>query len=274
MIKSNLGDMRPRREKFKKEITLVSGGYVNRTAFPLGKITVYPWDSGMSEWMDEQQKITQPNERGLLLYRSVARVCNLNGCPVDDFVVGDVHTVLLQARSIETDSFLEYMPTCPMCAATEMCKIKVPDEFRPVGLKGQDYPGYDLITLPDSKDVVALRPLQIKDEMAIEGRTKENKERVPERIARMLTCIKTLNGEAVEGAVPLDAIFEWHQAISPKDLAHLELMQDELTPHLSLDLPQQCDLCSHKYLHSVQMGPDFFLPGRFAKSRTAMEAAI
>jgi hypothetical protein len=267
MIKTNLTDKRPRREKFKRVIPLPSGGFVNRTAFPDGKITVYPWDSLIDAWLTEASQKATSAERDQLLFRLLEKVCNLNGCPVNDFVLGDVNAVLMTARSIQNQSKIDYVPRCPTCAFEEPDSIAVPDELELIGGKDQNYIGTDKITLPECLDVVELRPLRISDEIAISGRSQEDKKRISDHIAHIIAPIVTINDTQAER---LDELSEWYLALSPADSVVLEGQTDKLSPHLNQELPQKCSKCGTVYGFQLALTEEFFRTGRVGAARRAL----
>ena len=75
-IQTNLKSLTPRREAYKREITLVSGGYYAPKSFPDGKVTVYPWDATVDSWF--QERMRQP-KREHALWEVTSKVANLGG---------------------------------------------------------------------------------------------------------------------------------------------------------------------------------------------------
>jgi len=266
-LKSNITDRRHRREKFKREITLISGGFAKPDAFPGGKITVYPWDSSVEAWLtDVAIKATGP-DRDRILYDLMTRICNLNGCPLDDFVVGDVNTVLMVSRSIGNMNQIQYLVICPKCGHEETCKILIPDELKPVGKKSPEYPGYDTVILDDCKDAVDIRPLRIKDELAITGRPPEQKQQISNHTAHVIGPVISVNKTQPDSILEL---LEWFNSLSPHDAKQLEEAIDAHTPHLSQDLIQKCDECGTVWKHRLLLDQDFFRSGRIGVSREAL----
>jgi hypothetical protein len=264
MIKSNVTDKRSRQEKYKQVIPLPSGGFTNRSAFPDGKITVYPWDSLTDAWLTEASQRATETEQGHLLFKLLEKVCNLNGCPVTDFVLGDVNAVLLTSRSIQTENQVNYTATCPSCGHEEQDDVKIPDELEIVGAKGQDYKGTDKITLPTCLDVVELRPLRIGDVVTIATRTPENKKVVSDHVANLIAPIVTINDTQADR---LEELVEWYLALPPKDAAFLESETDRLSPHLNQHLPHTCDRCGKSFDFRLIIDAAFFLTGRLGAAR-------
>jgi len=261
-FQSKMSDLRPRRDKYKKEVTLVSGGFVNPKAFPGGKITVYPWDTEVDTWLQEKARSLPSAQANTILYRAVEKLANLNGCPLEDFLIGDVFTVLLVAKSILSDYYLEYAPECPSCGYKTIEKILIPDELGRIAKKTPEYPGYDKITLPVCKDEVTLRPLRIKDEFTITGRTPENRGPISDDVARILTPVVTINDGVSDDVMSL---YTWYMALAPRDSKFLEDQEAALTPQLDLKLPHQCDKCKNVFDFILVLNYEFFRSGRFGK---------
>src|ERR1044072_4596149 len=120
-IKTNLPGLEPRRERFKQEIELLSGGYTDRKAFPGGKITVYPWDSSVDEWF--RKRIREGKEGGVV-WDIVSQIANLNGADYRKMVIGDVYTILLVSRSIRYQNEVVYTSRCPNCHFNKKETIK------------------------------------------------------------------------------------------------------------------------------------------------------
>lgn len=254
-IKTNMQDLRDRRERFKKEITLLSQGYSNPKAWPGGKLTVYPWDNDIDRWL------TGVTARGMggnsVLFSVVEKVCDLNGGKVEQLVASEVISILLVARSIQTDCVIEYTTQCPnpACRHGETGRIKVPDELGRIAEKTADYLGYDDITLPDCKDVVRVRPLLVKDELTVEQRPDEDRKALPDEAASLLRAVVAIGGGAPE---TIEEILLWYRALSPKDAKYLAQKQDEISPRLDLRIPHRCDKCGRDYKHLIGLDKEFF----------------
>lgn len=262
MINSKMTDLRPRAVKYSRQVRLVSGGYTNRAAFPNGMITVYPWDSEVDNWLVEEANKTTPTEEATVLYRAVERLCNLNGCPLEDFPVGDVFTVLLVARSIQHECTIQYQPVCPHCRFEHLTKLKVPDDLEQLGRKADDYAGTDKITLPVCGDVVTLRPLVVGDMFKILGRDETARTAISNSLAQTLSHIVSINDSTADTAKEL---MTWYYALPPKDCAFLVEQEGELTPQLNMVQYHECDRCKKKFEHELQIDRNFFRTGHFTK---------
>lgn len=258
-IKSNVTDLRSRRDKFSRQIKLISGGYAAPTAFPDGLITVYPWDSTVNEWYLEQAKRASPAEQDVIQYRLIERLCHLNGCDVKNFVVGDVFSVLLVAKSILTQNTVGYRTVCPKCGYSTEDTINVPDDLGVIAQKTASYPGFDVITLPESRDVVKLRPLLIGDEISVANRPDSFRAGISTNQARLMVCIVSINDTTPDTFTELHV---WLEALSPKDYTCLETQQDAITPQLDMNVPHICDKCGHSFKQALVMDAEFFRSGR------------
>jgi len=253
-IKTNLTSLEPRRERLKRVIKLISGGYYAKDKLKDGELTVYPWDTTVDAWMMEQ---FQHNSRPTILWEVAAKVCDLKGLPIEEVTVGDAYTILLVARAVRSKNVLSYTSKCPNCNETANEEIAVPDGLEKVGEKPANYPGFDEIALPESKDVVRLRPLFVKDSVAIAERTPEQRASVPDNLASVLCCIVSVGGGTPESYSELAT---WHAALDPADVVFLEKEQNRLTPRLSQVIPHQCGSCKTKFSHTLRFDQEFFRP--------------
>jgi hypothetical protein len=248
------------RQQYKQEITLLSHGYINRTAFPDGKITVYPWDSDVDEWFTQRLR---KGQKHLILFELTEKLCDLNGCDINEFVLGDMHTVMLVARSIIHKNQVKYTPVCSRCGfAHPISVVSVPDELEKIGEKGPDYPGYDTVSLPESHDVVKFRPLQVKDEITIENRTEHTKKMASDNVARILIPIISVGNGQQEGRPDsIQELLMWWQALHPRDRLFFTEAQDNLYPHLNQVLKHVCDNCQSEFEHPLNLDLSFFRGG-------------
>lgn len=254
-IKTNLTSLQPRRERFKKEITLLSKGFSSPKAWPGGRLTVYPWDNDIDTWLTSAARKGMSDNA--VFFGLVAQLCDLNGGRIDDFVASEVMAVLLVARAIQNDCVLNYKAVCPnpACRHTENSSITVPDELGKTGEKPEGYPGWDEFELPDSKDVVRVRPLLIRDEIATEQRPDADREEIPDEMLNTLKPIVSIGGGAPENA--LEAL-QWYKALSPRDAKDYVAKRDELSPHLDVRVPHRCEKCSREFQHVLGLDREFF----------------
>lgn len=253
-IKTNLKTLTPRRQMYKKEITLLSHGYNNATAWPDGKLTVFPWDNSVDQWlMDNVRKLTKAE----LVYGLLKRCCDLNGGNIEDFVAEEINLVLLVSRALSTDGIVVYSSMCPFCGAKKQEKIKVPDELEKAGEKTADYPGFDEIVLPIVQDRVKIRPLLVKDEQIIIERDEDRKKVVPDAELRTLMRVVDINESKPDTQ---DELVTWFRALHSKDAKFLEDEGHRLTPHLNTNIPHVCDdiECRRRFTHPITFDQEFF----------------
>lgn len=250
-IKTNLKDLRPRKQVYKREIQLLSRGFSAPTAWPDGKLTVFPWDSDVDAYLMEQTKAGKGN----LLYGILERVCNLNGASVDQFVFSEINAILLLSRALQFSGTIEYESTCPFCRNSVREVIQVPHELRPIGEKQTGYTGFDDIVLPDCADRVRLRPLLVSDHKKIEDRSKSNWNLFSERHLQILLPVVSVNDGAPD---TIEELATWYNALSPEDAKFLEIQEMELSPHLDTKIPHKCQECAREFYHSLMFDQEFF----------------
>ena len=253
-IKTNLPSLKPRRQTFRKEITLPSRGFTNPTAWPDGKLIVYPWDATVDDYLLDNARKSSRND---IFYGLLGKVCDLNGGKVDEFIATEVIAVLLVARALSVTGTgqVQYRSACPACRAESTENIHIPEELAVVGEKKSDYPGYDDIVLPDCKDVVRVRPLTIGDERIIIDRSQEIRSKVSDRKLRALMAVVTVNESRPDS---LEEMVQYYDALSPSDVRFLEEEENRLSPQLDTVIPHQCDACGHKYKQALNFDVEFF----------------
>jgi hypothetical protein len=251
-INTNLKSLTPRREAYKRGITLVSGGFYAPQALPGGQITVYPWDTNIDAWF--QERLRQP-KRDFALWEVAEKVANLNGITYRDMPIGDILTILMVSRSILSDCVIEYTAVCPACARPHPDRVRIPDELVPVGKKDAAFKGVDAITLPESQDVVEIRVLTVGDEINISERSAEDKALLPDNLAVILFSVSTVGGGRPDTK---EEAIVWYNALSPKDAEFLKNKRAELNPQLDPDLTIKCDGCGKVFTHTLELQRDFF----------------
>jgi hypothetical protein len=255
-LKTNMQSLKPRRQAFSREIILLSRGYTNPTAWPEGRITVYPWDSSIDEFMLEQVRRSKRTE---VVFSLVERLCNLNGGKIDDLLTSELMTILLTARAMAAgEGRVVYNAECPSCHHANQEAIVVPDELEKIGEKAADYPGWDDILLADAKDTVRIRPLTVRDEKIVTERSSQDRQVVSDRLMRTLLGIVSINGSTAD---TLDEMLRWYNALTPADLKFLETEQDRLSPHLNTDIQHICDECGTRFTYRLGFETEFFRGG-------------
>jgi hypothetical protein len=249
-IKTNLQSMVPAKDKFKKEIVLLSHGYSMPTLIPNGRITVYPWDQTIDDWVLKNLKRFNIN---LLPFEIVKRLVNLKS--IDDMPLGDTTTVLLVAKALARDSKVTYTAECTnsLCQHKERIEIVVPDQLERISEKKDDYPGHDDIVLPACKDVVSIKPLLVKDQVSIINLSEGDA--TPRRLYRASRAIKAVNSGEPDSP---DEITTYLAALQPSDFDYLTDKMQELEPHLGTELKHKCDKCGTEYTHNLSLDAEFF----------------
>lgn len=266
-IKTNMKSLQPRRQVYKREITLLSKGFSAPKSWPDGKITVFPWDSEVDAYLLEQSKTSG---QGNLLYGILDKVCDLNGASVDQFVFSEINAILLVSRAIQFDGAVEYESVCPYCKTTDRESIQIPGELALIGEKKPGYPGYDDITLPECKDVVRIRPLLVKDQKKIEDRA-DGWQDYTERHLQIYLSIVSVNEGTPDN---LEEVSQWYQALSPADARYLEEQQVDLSPRLDNRLPHKCKQCARQFFHTLLFDQEFFRPGGPGQPAPASEKNV
>lgn len=253
-IKTNLKSLVPRRQQYKREITLLSHGYTSPQAWPDGKLTVYPWDSSIDQWLVENvRKLSKPD----LVYSLLRHCCDLNNGNIDDFVAEEINIVLLVSRALSTDGVVVYNARCPHCGKTTEETIRVPDELEKVGEKTADFKGFDVITLPMCADAVKIRPLLIRDEKLIVNREEAKRKVIGDGELRTLMRVVSINDSTAD---TLDEMAVWFRALHAKDAKFLEDQGRDLTPHLNTNVKHKCDDtdCGREFIFPLNFDQEFF----------------
>jgi len=254
-INTKMKDLRPSKERYAKKIRLLSGGKINGEAFPDGALTVFPWDNGVDDWI--QTRLSKGALRGrTILFSVLPRVCNLGTCPLEKFVASEVMGVLMIARSILRNDTVIFETECPQCNHKAENKIKVPEQLERIGEKKADWPGYDVILLPDCGDEVKVRPITVGEELAVIDRTETQRNQTcSDVVARIIAGIVSINESKPDNAK--EAI-TWFQALPPIDADYLINEFDKAQPQLSNVVHVQCDECGRSFDHSLRLNEDFF----------------
>lgn len=252
-IKTNLVDLTSARERFRTAIPLLSGGFSAPHVFKEGKVVIYPWTTETSEWFVELAK----KNTGLSLTRLLlAKLTGLKSEEVDLMVASEAMLVLLIARALSTQHKIVYTCSCTHCNAVQReATIIVPDQLEKVGEKSPDYPGYDEVTLPESKDVVRVRPILIADEIAVENRSKLDQVKCSGGVARTLASIVAVGGGNPDN---LDELLRYYRALSPSDVEFLERNIEDLSPRLNTRIRHSCEKCDREFDHDLGLDATFF----------------
>lgn len=261
-IKSHVKDIPTAKARFKREIALISGGYVDRTAFPEGKITVFPWGNDAEEFIVAKSR---GKKKQNIVFDLFPKLCDLNGCNPDSFLAGEALLVLMISRAITRNSVISLNLTCPECDHSWVQEVIVPDNLEKIGEKPENYPGYDTFQLKESEDFVLMRPLTVGDQKDIMGRPAHLRI-IPDHIAELLTAVQSVASteeEVISGQFKADSaleLYEWYQRLSPMDASALGKKLYEITPQLSGKLTVECPECKHEFIREIDINEEFFRP--------------
>lgn len=145
--------------------------------------------------------------------------------------------------------------SCPACGAKESIDIKIPDQLGRNGEKTSAWPGYDEVTLPEVQDVVRLRPLLVREELAILERTESKRREVSDLFMRLSSAIVSIGGGEPDSPTE---ILKWLRALEPADVDFLKNQYNQLQPGLSTEVDLKCDSCAKSYKHTLSLDGDFF----------------
>lgn len=248
-IKTNVDVTQPSRDRLKRVETLLSHGYYAKQAFPDGKITIYPWDNTIDEWVRRNaRRIPSPKK---FMFEVAKKLADFNGCPLEDVLIGDIGTILLLARAVRHDSIIVYKPVCPHCK-TENAEetVRVPDQLGRIGEKPADYVGFDLITLPKSNDIVSIRPLRVADETVLEDLSDDIKRSATEELCRILAHVVEIGGGQAQN---FSELLGWYNALHPQDQAFLANAVEHVAPHLDAEMKHECDKCGRQFSQALPL---------------------
>lgn len=257
-IKTTLPSLAPATERFKTTLNLISRGYsLPKDLVPNGAITVYPWDTEISEWIVDASATVQRDDAGFSA-RVVGKLTRLPTAVVEQFVASELLLVMLVARSLTSNGKLSYVARCPHCGAEQaQCVIKVPDDLGILGQKPADYPGYDMIKLPCG-DELKVRPLLVNDLAKI---TPDLSKRfgVSNLALQNMRSIMEVGGGTPDN---VDELVTYYKALPPADIDFLRAKLNELSPALDTLVPHVCDRasCQRSFKYNLGLNYDFFLP--------------
>ena len=270
-LKSNVKDKTPARDRFKREIQLLSKGYFNKTAFPNGNITVFPWDTNIDEWFAAQARKKSGNDGSRMMFDVLPLIANMNGCKVEDFLASEALLVLLVSRSILHGDSVDFEAVCTHCGHKQAESVGVPNDLAKKGEKALDYPGYDEVTLNHSKDVVRLRPSTIGDAFRmseIDQNPAFKFVKVSDTIKNLAQCLISVNDGKPDD---IKEVVEWFGLLHPGDTEQLLAFFDTIQPSLDMSVTVGCESnsCGKDFEYNLRLDADFFrrcrLPGTSAK---------
>ncbi len=257
-IRTKLPDLTPASERLKREIDLISGGYSVAPDVVNGKLTVYPWDSEVSEWIISRKAGGTDAD---FTAQVLMKVTRLPERVVNNFVANEALLVMLVARSLVSNGQLHYTAKCPHCGTVQRpSSIKVPDQLDVIGKKEQGYVGWDMLTLPESGDILKVRPLLVADtRRAAELAGTDKGLGLSETAISTASSIAFVNDSTPDNAKEL---LSYYRALHPRDVDAIHKHLRENSPSLSTLIPHVCDSeqCQKPFSFNLGLNYDFFLP--------------
>jgi len=243
--------MTPSVERLKTTIKLPSGGYSLKPDIPDGNITIWPWDSEVSNWFLSMTR-QGGSARTDVPVQVVRKLTRLPEKVMNRFLVSELFLVMLVGRSLVNGGTLRYEAVCPHCTAKQKpSTIKVPDQLGVQAEKPVDYPGYDIVTLPEVGDELKISMLTVEAAQLATDAAKNISEDGAHAAATIIE---------VGGGRPADIheTFKYYLALSPSDREYLNKKIRELEPGLDLEIPHACDACEKKFKFNLGLSYDFF----------------
>lgn len=258
-IKTNITDLTPAVDRLKRELDLVSGGYSLKEAYPSGRVTVWPWDPEIAEWVvDLADKSDDDNDN--FSASVVAKLVRRPKEVVDRFIASELLLIMLFSRAIASDGSVTYTPTCPHCGFKHPpCSIQIPGNLGVIGKKLADYVGFDTVILPVSKDVLTVKPLTVRDADIATTAEMRKKSGLSNTSLRAMAAIMTVGGGTPES---LDELLAYYKALVPHDREYLaKTLNEQVNPGLDTRVPHKCDRpsCGKEFKHNLGLTYDFFL---------------
>lgn len=256
-LKTNLGkNLVSARERYKKNVELISKGYYAPEDLPGGKVTVYPWDTTVDDWMTRRMRKVQNYE--MLLLEATSKIADLKGLAWTNLALGDAWTILMVSRSMLSNFKVNYRPRCTECGFESTASVVIPDELGIKAPKKDDYPGFDEVTLAECKDVVQCRPLFVHDQVAVNERDAELRKQVSDLAALQLSTIVAINGTKTGEDFDAQELVAWFRAIAPSDAVQLRTHIEDIQPGLDTDMKHACDRCGFRFNYRLSITGDFF----------------
>jgi hypothetical protein len=260
-LNTNLKSLAPARDRLKLKTPLVSGGYSVRELLPDAHITVFPWDTSVSEWLARQNMDAKGETH--VMVELVRRVTGLQDAILNQLPEGELPMILMVSRALAfNEQRLTFMPRCSHCGRLQKeASVRIPDDLEVLGQKPADYPGYEpAFTLQISKDELVIRPLLVSDILSIERQQMSTDPlftRTSEPIMRLATCLVSVGGGKPEN---IRESLSYVQALHPVDVEHFTNKIVEISPGLSQNVKCKCDFedCAKEFKFTLNLRRDFF----------------
>lgn len=251
-LNTRLPSLVPTSERLKQRVELISRGYSLKPEIPDGHITVYPWDSEISDWV-----VTATSAQDKLFsVEIVQKLTRLPTAMMDRFVASELLMVMLVARALTAGQKLRYSARCPHCQAVQKeSAVSVPGDLTVLGQKDSAYPGFDMITLPVTGDEIKFQPLRVAHLRALADKRPKG---ITESGSNFALSIQEVNGSLPEKT---EELFQYYLALPPEDVTFLQQKSKELSPALDTRVEHRCDseACRQKFHYNLGLHYDFFL---------------
>jgi len=250
MIKTNLTDLTPARERYKVQIKLPSSGYVFPSAFPDGMLTVYPWAPELDDWVAKRTESSAKT----IIQDLLPKLCDLNGCPTDKFIISEALLVWMVSRSIKSDRKVAFNTKCPKCGESSDMTICVPEDMELIGEKLADYCGFETLHLAQANDDITFSPTTVGQSRLVITRPQEQRKH-PDAVVTLAVSLRRVNNTAPDN---LSEACEYVAALSPLDYEAFKTGLEKAMPGVDNNLSLSCDACGFDYKHTLNFTETFF----------------
>ena len=251
------------RDRFKTVVPLVSGGYASMERLPSGKITVFPWDSSVSEWLATRDTSGEGE-----MHTLAALASKVTGVKVDGLRClpeGEISMIVMVSRALAfNEQRVIFKPRCPHCGKPQPdASVRVPDDLEVLGQKPSDYPGYEpAFTLPVNTDELVIRPLLVGDVLDLEDRLTDRSDPlmpkdVTELQFRLVSSLVSVGGGKPDNAVEA---LSYVRSLHPEDTDAWAAKLIAASPSLSSVVKCKCEneSCGLPFTHNLNLRRDFF----------------
>jgi len=212
----------------------------------------------------EENILTQPSlmDNGFGLDLVLDSVIINKDVPVEQLLVGDMHSLMLYMRSTSYGDKFPIITQCPSCSTSAETSFYLST----LGAKEMqvmpDEDGLFEFWMPKmrinkEKVVVKFRPLTIKDEREIN--VVMSKEKNSEK---KYTSSVTLRFEkqivSINGIEDKNFIGKMAKRFPLRDSSELRNFMDEVEPGIDTNIGIKCENCGHSYTNSIELGSSIF----------------
>lgn len=212
----------------------------------------------------EENILTQPSlmENGFGLDLVLDSVIINKEVPVEDLLVGDMHSLMLYMRSTSYGDKFPIITQCPSCSVSAETSFNLST----LGAKEiqvmPDDNGFFEFWMPkmkinSEKVVIKFRPLRMKDEREINDAI--NKEKSSDK---KYTSVVTLRFEkqivSINGIEDKNFIRKMVKKFPLRDSSELRNFMEQVEPGIDSNISLTCGNCSHSYINNIEIGSSIF----------------